>query len=70
MTDRITTRFQKLLNDPELLLIPGGFSPLGARMAQEVGFEAFFLAGSQSSAFLYGLPDIGSRTSQNNANVG
>ena len=59
MAENITTKFRRLIHDSKLLLIPGGFSPLGARMAQEVGFEAFFLAGSQSSAFLYGLPDIG-----------
>ena len=59
MTENITTKFRRLILDSKLLLIPGGFSPLGARMAEEVGFEAFFLAGSQSSAFLYALPDVG-----------
>jgi 2-methylisocitrate lyase-like PEP mutase family enzyme len=28
-------------------------------MVELVGFEAFFLAGSQTSAFLYALPDVG-----------
>src|SRR6266581_4855044 len=57
--EKITTRFQRLLRDPKLLLMPGGFSPLGARMAEAVGFESFFLAGSQTSAFLLALPDVG-----------
>jgi 2-methylisocitrate lyase-like PEP mutase family enzyme len=57
--ERITTRFQRLLRDPKLLLMPGGFSPLGARMAEVVGMGSFFLAGSQTSAFLLGLPDVG-----------
>ena len=48
MTEKLTTKFRRLILDSKLLLIPGGFSPLGARMAEEVGFEAFFLAGSQS----------------------
>lgn len=39
--------------------MPGGFSPYLARMAQEAGFEAYFLAGSQTAAYLYGLPDVG-----------
>jgi 2-methylisocitrate lyase-like PEP mutase family enzyme len=39
--------------------MPGGFSPLLARMAEVIGFEAYFIAGSQTSAFLYGLPDVG-----------
>lgn len=57
--ERITTRFQRQLREPKLLLMPGGFSPAGARMAQAAGFESFFLAGSQTSAFLFGLPDVG-----------
>ena len=39
--------------------MPGGFSPVLARMAEVVGFEAYFIAGSQTSAFLYGVPDVG-----------
>lgn len=48
-----------LLERPDLLVMPGGFSPLFARMCEMVGFEAFFVAGSPTSAFLYGLPDAG-----------
>ena len=40
-------------------VMPGGFSPLYARMAEAAGFESFFVAGSQTSAFLYGVPDMG-----------
>lgn len=50
---------RRRLADDELLVIPGGFSPLYAAMAERVGFEAFFLAGSQLSWFLYALPDNG-----------
>lgn len=49
----------QLAADDELLVIPGGFSPVYAAMAERVGFRAFFLAGSQISWFLYGLPDNG-----------
>jgi 2-methylisocitrate lyase-like PEP mutase family enzyme len=52
-------RFRELLQRTELTLMPGGFSPLYARMAQEAGFESFFLAGSQLSSVLYGVPDNG-----------
>lgn len=47
------------LAKPEILVMPGGFSPLYAHMAEVIGFEAFFIAGSQTSAFLYGVPDQG-----------
>lgn len=52
-------RLRELLRRPELLVMPGGFSPLLAHMTELAGFEAFFLAGSQASAFLYGVPDVG-----------
>jgi 2-methylisocitrate lyase-like PEP mutase family enzyme len=53
------SRFRELLARKRLTVMPGGFSPLYARLAQEAGFECFFLAGSQLSAYLYGLPDNG-----------
>ncbi|MBV9579198.1 MAG: isocitrate lyase/PEP mutase family protein [Chloroflexi bacterium] len=52
-------RFRELLARPGLSIMPGGFSPLYARMAEVAGFESFFVAGSQTSAFLYGVPDMG-----------
>jgi 2-methylisocitrate lyase-like PEP mutase family enzyme len=57
--DQKGTQLRALLARPELLVMPGGFSPLLARMCELAGFEAFFLAGSQTSAFLYGVPDTG-----------
>src|SRR5213593_11532 len=59
VTEKATTRFRERLNRPEMLVMPGGFSPLLAKMAEAVGFEAYFIAGSQTSAFLYGVPDVG-----------
>ena len=32
--EKVTTRFQRLIKDPKLLLMPGGFSPLHARMVE------------------------------------
>jgi 2-methylisocitrate lyase-like PEP mutase family enzyme len=52
-------RFRELLARDEIVVMPGGFSPLLAKIAQEAGFESYFLAGSQLSAFLYGYPDVG-----------
>ena len=59
MAERVTTRFKERINQPEMFVMPGGFSPLLAKMAEAVGFEAYFIAGSQTSAFLYGVPDVG-----------
>lgn len=52
-------RFRALLNSDNVIVMPGGFSPVYARMAEEIGFECFFLAGSQMSGFLLGVPDAG-----------
>jgi len=52
-------RLRALLARDELLTIPGGFSPVYAMMAERAGFECFFLAGSQVSWMLYGVPDVG-----------
>lgn len=59
MATKITTRFRELLERSELLVMPGGFSPFHARMAQVLGYEAFFMSGSQVAAYIYGLPDVG-----------
>jgi 2-methylisocitrate lyase-like PEP mutase family enzyme len=52
-------KFRRLLKPGKFTPMPGGFSPFYAKIAQEVGFETFFLPGSQLSHFLYGVPDNG-----------
>jgi 2-methylisocitrate lyase-like PEP mutase family enzyme len=59
MSTKISARLQKLLKRPQLLVMAGGFSPLHARMAEVLGYEAFFMSGSQVAAYLYGYPDVG-----------
>jgi len=63
-TPRLSARdkrilFRQLLNRKSLTVMPGGFSPVYARIAELSGFESFFIAGSQVSAFLLGVPDNG-----------
>lgn len=50
-------RFRELLAAPDVYVLPGGFSPFMARMAEEVGFEGFFLAGSQATQHDFGIPN-------------
>jgi 2-methylisocitrate lyase-like PEP mutase family enzyme len=52
-------KFREILARPGVTVMPGGFSPLYARMCEEIGFECFFVAGSQMSGFLLGVPDNG-----------
>jgi 2-methylisocitrate lyase-like PEP mutase family enzyme len=59
MAAKLTTRFRELLKRPELLVMSGGFSPLHARISEVLGYEAFFMSGSQVAAYVYGYPDVG-----------
>src|ERR1043166_4063025 len=59
MNSGASKRLHELLKRLELLVMSGGFSPLHARMSEVVGYEAFFMSGSQVAAFVYGYPDVG-----------
>lgn len=50
---------REILARPGCTVMPGGFSPVYARMCEQVGFECFFASGSHMSGFLLGVPDDG-----------
>ncbi len=54
---RRTTRLKQLIEAPELLIMPGAFDPLSARIVQEAGFEAIQCSGAGISIAQLGLPD-------------
>jgi 2-methylisocitrate lyase-like PEP mutase family enzyme len=56
---KLSTKLRDLLTRRELLVMSGGFSPLHVRMSEMLGYEAFFMSGSQVAAFVYGYPDVG-----------
>lgn len=49
---------KKLLNRKQLLVAPGCFDGLSARLVQETGFEAAYLSGGAMARSM-GIPDIG-----------
>jgi 2-methylisocitrate lyase-like PEP mutase family enzyme len=59
MEKKPSTKLGELLRRNELLVMSGGFSPLHARMSEVLGYEAFFMSGSQVCAYVYGYPDVG-----------
>jgi methylisocitrate lyase len=61
MTDGIrkTTRLKRLIHDPKLLVMPGAFDPISAKLIQEAGFDAIQCTGFGMSAVHLGLPDYG-----------
>lgn len=52
-----TTRLRQLIEAPELLVMPGAFDALSARIVQEAGFAAVQCSGFGISVSRLGLPD-------------
>ncbi|MCP5371628.1 MAG: oxaloacetate decarboxylase [Hyphomicrobiales bacterium] len=54
---RKTTRFRQLIEDPEILVLPGVHDALTAKLAERAGFKAITCGGYATSACLLGEPD-------------
>lgn len=54
-----TAMLRKLLGRDEILLVPGAYDALTAKIIQEVGFKAVYMSGSCTSSALLGKPDVG-----------
>lgn len=54
-----TTRFRRLVSDPEILMLPVAHDGLSALAISQAGFKAMAVAGYGLSGSLLGLPDIG-----------
>jgi len=54
-----TSLFRELLLGDRLLVLPGAYDALSARMAESAGFSAIVAGGYSASASLLGQPDIG-----------
>ena len=52
-------RLREKLHAPEVTLLPGGFSPVIARMLERLGFDGLFMAGSQTNIYEFAMPDVG-----------
>ena len=56
---RMTTRLKALFQRPELFVLAGGINPIGAKMAEALGYDAFYMSGGNPSAHQLGWPDSG-----------
>ena len=56
---RMTTRLKELFERPEIFVLAGGMNPMGAKMAEVLGFEAFYMSGGNTSAHVLGWADSG-----------
>ncbi|MGE0880020.1 MAG: oxaloacetate decarboxylase [Acidimicrobiia bacterium] len=55
--ERMTTCLRRLIEEPELLVMPGAYDAITARLAEEAGFRAVQASGANIVACHYGVPD-------------
>jgi methylisocitrate lyase len=53
-----TTRFKRLILDEEILVLPGAYDALSAKIVEQAGFKAVTLGGYPTSAALLAKPDV------------
>ncbi len=53
-----TTRFKKLVLDAEILVLPGAYDALSAKIVEQAGFKAVTLGGYPASGSLLAKPDV------------
>ncbi|MEI6769903.1 MAG: carboxyvinyl-carboxyphosphonate phosphorylmutase, partial [Betaproteobacteria bacterium] len=51
--------FRSLINGPKLLIVPGAYDALSARLIQSQGFSAIVAGGYAAVGSLLGQPDLG-----------
>jgi 2-methylisocitrate lyase-like PEP mutase family enzyme len=57
--DRRKILREKLDQRKEILVVPGAFDALSAKLIEAVGFEAVYMTGFGTAASIFGVPDIG-----------
>src|SRR5579872_5847260 len=55
----VTTRLRELLAQPDLLVAPGAYDALSARLIAQAGFPAVYMTGFGTSASVLGQADVG-----------
>ncbi len=55
----VTKQLLEILEGPEILILPGCYDALSAKLVERAGFSATFMGGFAVSASRLGLPDTG-----------
>src|SRR5579872_2212150 len=58
-TMRVTTRLRQLLAGQELVVAPGAYDGLSARLIMQAGFPVVYMTGFGTAASVLGQPDVG-----------
>ncbi len=56
---RTTTRLRELLAGPDLIVAPGAYDALSARLIAQAGFSVVYMTGFGTAASVLGQPDVG-----------
>ncbi|MGE0386841.1 MAG: oxaloacetate decarboxylase [Gammaproteobacteria bacterium] len=56
-TTRKTTRLRRLIEDPAILVMPGAYDVISAKIIEETGYRAVQVSGANVAACHYGVPD-------------
>jgi len=55
----VATRLRELIAQPDLLVAPGAYDALSARLIAQAGFPAVYMTGFGTAASVLGQPDVG-----------
>ena len=53
------TQLREMLAGDDIIVVPGGGSPMEIKMIEQAGFPVAYLSGYATAAARYGLPDVG-----------
>ncbi len=56
---RVTTRLRTLLAGPDMIVAPGAYDGLSARLIVQAGFPVVYMTGFGTAASVLGQPDVG-----------
>ncbi|MBM3218258.1 MAG: isocitrate lyase/PEP mutase family protein [Candidatus Rokubacteria bacterium] len=59
---RPTTRLRQMLNEPGIIVAPGAYDGISARLIEAAGFKAVYMTGAGTAASHLGQPDLGLTT--------
>src|ERR1051325_2713303 len=59
---RATTLLRQMLNSPGIIVAPGAYDGISARLIERHGFRAAYMTGAGTAASVLGQPDIGLTT--------
>ena len=56
---RATTKLRRMLQEPGIVVAPGAYDCMTARLIEREGFPAVYMTGGGTSVAVYGYPDLG-----------